>query len=775
MYAKFFFYPTDIHFSSQGAILLGVTKENKRIAVLDLSYHPWLLVREKDFNNLSALWQTKGLKPLHWQEENDFIKVFFEINSFITAVRLGLKAKIPLYNCDLPLRRRYWVDKNFIPLSLLSASGDGWVQDQFKTDFSIIAENLEAVEVEDLPNFLAFDIETASSRVWPDPKIDPIVSIALYGKNFRQVLTWKRFAQCPNYVKFVDSEAELLAEFLNILKQQNPYALIGYGSESFDLPFIFERMKKYGLKPDFNWSENQKNNALIGFQHLDITYFIKTFLDLDTARYNLDQVARKLLGKGKLDKLAPNKINEIWSVGLDVELKHLIEYNLTDAQLVYELLLTFLPILKELTKLTKLHVRDLFKTSYGTLVEWFIITNSKIPIPKKPTTYELFERVKKTFQGAFVVEPKPGLYNDICCFDFRSLYPSIMASHNISPETINCTCCQTNKTYNVENEIWFCSKKQGFLANLAKELIERRARVNEIIKQSSEKELTELRARSQALKRIAASFYGYLGFPASRFYCFDCARAITHLGRKYIDMVIGEAKKFGFEILYGDTDSLFVERKDKDPRVFLKLINNILPNPMELELKGVYKTGLFFGRKSGEGGAKKRYALLAQDGSMILKGIEAIRSDWSALAKQSQKEVLKILLIKQNLKEAISYVQNTITSLKNRKVNLKDLAINVRLTKNITSYKAKGPHVAAAEIAKAKGYLLKPGSVLSYIVTSGGEKVSTRVKLLEDSNVEDYDIDYYINHQLIRAVYKIFEIFGVQKEQLTWQKTLQDY
>ncbi|MEM4714139.1 MAG: DNA-directed DNA polymerase [Candidatus Nanoarchaeia archaeon] len=772
MFAKFLFYPTDVRVSPHGIVLLGVTKENKRIAVLDPTYRPWLLVKEQDFIKLNRLWEKQNLKPIHWQEEGEFIRIYFEPKSFTQAVLLGFKTKIFLYNADLPLRKRYWSDKNFTPFSLYCVSGETWAQELFKVDFSIIAENIQQIETNDLPKILAFDIETACSKMWPDPKNDPIISIAIYSENFKQVLTWKRFSQSPNYIKFVDSEAELLMEFFEILKQQNPFALIGYGSENFDLPYILERTKKYDLKLDLNWAENQD---LIGFLHIDIAHFIKTFLDLDTSRYNLDQVSKKILGKGKLDHLSPNKINEIWSVGLDIELKHLLEYNLTDAQLTFELFETFFPFLKELVKLTKLHFRDLFHASYSMLVEWFILANSKVPIPKKPFKREVFDRIKKTFQGAFVVEPKPGLYSNICCFDFRSLYPSIIASHNISPDTINCACCKPSDSFSI-GDVWFCSKKQGFLAILAKELIERRARINEIIKQNPDKkELVELKARSQALKRIAASFYGYLGFPASRFYCLDCAKAVTFLGRKYIDMVIGEAKKFGFEILYGDTDSLFVERKDKDPFLFLKLINNILPKPMELELKGIYKTGLFFGKKEGEGGAKKRYALLAEDGSIVLKGVEAIRSDWSSLAKEAQKEVLRILLLKQDLKEAIAYVRNLINSIKNKKVNLRDLVISVKLTKNITSYKAKGPHVVAAQIAKAKGYPLKPGSVLNYIVTKGGEKISTKVKLFEEATLDDYDADYYVNHQLIRAVYKIFEIFGVQKEQLLWQKTLQDY
>jgi len=779
------FYPSDASVTSEGVFVFGYTQDKKKIAVFDAKYFPWLALAQENVDGLRQICNKLGVEFKHTQNEGNLTKGFFNIKDFDKVAREA--RQLNLYNSDISLRKRWWIDRKILPFTLTKAIGEPLSRANLKVDMVLGADFLDSLNTSlDTIDIVGFDFETSSSGAFPDPELNAIISIALYSNNFRRVITWKRFAPHEPHVTFVDSEAELIEEFVRSVNELKPHILAGYGSDNFDMPYLIRRAKKYDIELELNWDKSElslkrsghRTARVVGISYCDVSHFIRRILALDTDHYSLDLVAKKMLGKGKLAGFNAKRINEIWSVGLPEELALLCDYNLIDAQLAQELAKKILPVQMELCKLTGQPLHDVNLMTYGTLVEWFVIKNADIFIPPRPKEMEVAERQRHSYEGGLVVEPIPGLYKDICAFDFRSLYPSIIASHNISPETMDCSCCGVRGGFAIKEEsIWFCSKKQGFVPKLVGDLVERRKRINDILAATSPSDasFSELMARQHALKFIAAAFYGYLGFGASRFYSFDCAKAVTSLGRKYIQMVLKEANKLGFKILYGDTDSLFVVMKndtDAEAKSFLQIINSILPAPMELEFKAKYRSGIFLGKKSGEGGAKKRYALLTQGNSLILRGLEAIRGDWSNLAKRTQKEILQILLAEQDAEKGLAHFRKITNNVKTQKTELEDLAIRIKLTRPLQSYATNAPHVVAAKLAKAKGHPVRRGFLVSYVRTKGPDKV----RLLEDCKKEDYDADYYIEHQLLRAVYKIFEIFGYGLEKLkAGQTTLEGY
>ena len=154
-----------------------------------------------------------------------------------------------------------------------------------------------------------------------------------------------------------------------------------------------------------------------------------------------------------------------------------------------------------------------------------------------------------------------------------------------------------------------------------------------------------------------------------------------------------------------------------------------------------------------------------------MRGLEAIRGDWSKLAKTSQRKVLEFVLTDGNALRATSYVNQLISNVKKRKVDLSDLIIEVRLTRNLDAYSSKGPQVAAGELAAAKGEAVGRGYKVKFIVKTGAGKISEKVGLPENVSIDDYDVDYYVNHQIIRPIMKIFELFGISEEKLKGGQT----
>ncbi|AHF81008.1 DNA polymerase domain-containing protein [Thermococcus paralvinellae] len=271
------------------------------------------------------------------------------------------------------------------------------------------------------------------------------------------------------------------------------------------------------------------------------------------------------------------------------------------------------------------------------------------------------------------------------------------------------------------------------------------------------------------------SFYGYMGYPKARWYSKECAESVTAWGRTYIEMTIKEIEeKFGFKVLYADTDGLYAtipgtnaETIKKKAKEFLKYINSKLPGLLELEYEGFYVRGFFV--------TKKRYALIDEEGKIITRGLEVVRRDWSEIAKETQAKVLEAILKDGSIEKAVEIVKKVVEDLAKYKVPLEKLVIHEQITKSLDEYKATGPHVAVAKRLKARGVKVRPGMIISYIILKGDKKISERAILLSeyDPKKHKYDPDYYIEHQVLPAVLRILEAFGYRKEDLRYQKTKQ--
>ena len=157
-------------------------------------------------------------------------------------------------------------------------------------------------------------------------------------------------------------------------------------------------------------------------------------------------------------------------------------------------------------------------------------------------------------------------------------------------------------------------------------------------------------------------------------------------------------------MLYGDTDSVMMalDKKTKqDAFSFVEQINTSLPGLMELEFEGFYPSGIFVSAKEGPYGAKKKYALLDENGNIKIKGFELVRRNWSFIAKEVQEEVLNIILRERDSEKALKYVRNIINDLRQKKIPNDKVVIYVQLQKDISEYAAIGPHVAVARRLKS--------------------------------------------------------------------------
>jgi DNA polymerase I len=689
-----------------------------------------------------------------------------------------------IYGYDIPTARRYLIDNGLVPMQGIDVVGEVREENGMKTVF--LKAPPKKVEMPPLKlNLMSFDIEVYSPTGSPRAERDPIMMISLADdRGFRKVLTWRDLPTNLDYVEVLGSEREMLKRFLEIVEEKDIDVLLGYNTDLFDFPYLKERAKQLKIKLRLGRDGSEVITRRRRFAtatrtrgriHVDVftmVNFLATIGHMRLIHYTLEDVYRHVLGKEKPD-FEFTKFAEAWEKGGE-PWKRLLEYSLSDAVATLELGEEFLPLFVELTRIVGQNLFDVTRMTPGQLVEWLLISEAHQKgelIPARPVGEEYEERVEETYVGAYVMEPAKGFHEGLVVFDFRSLYPSIIITHNIDPSTVNCECCEKGKTTAVpELGYHICKKRKGFLPDIVERVVKTRSKLKTEMRKHRRgtREYQSLNARQWALKIVSNSFYGMLAYPRARWYSKESAESVTSFGRHYIHETIQMAEEFGLEVVYGDTDSLHCRLNGKsreDAMRFMEKVNNKLPGMIELELEAFYPRAVFV--------TKKRYAMIDDEGRIVVKGLEFVRRDWAAIAKRTQEDVLKAILKDGSPEKAAKIVRNITKQVLEGSANLEDLIIYTQLKMPIESYRAIGPHVVAAKRLRELGYEVEPGTMIAYIEAKGHGSISERAIPIEDFKGKEYDPEYYVGHQVLPAVMRIMEVLGYREEDLKFEKKKQ--
>ena len=703
------------------------------------------------------------------------------------ADRLGFEEIEKRRGYDLGFITHYIIEKKISPLCWYEITGDllnnsqdfGGIDMALDVDLCLKLESMKKIsEKKFTPKVLAYDIETDELKIGKGD----ILMISLVGKNFKKVLTWKKIKEKPDYVEYAEDEAELLEKFCKEVRKFSPDFLVGYFSDGFDLPYLKARAEKHNVKLSLGLDNSQPRftrginltGKIKGIVHVDLLRFIRTVYSqyMKSETFSLNEVAGEFLEEKKKDfklkhssKIEDNDWNDYY------------EYNLHDSVLVYKLFEKMWPDILEFSKTIQEPVFEISRNGMSKNVESYIIHNlekfNEIP-EKRPTYDEISERRhRERYEGAFVLEPIPGLYENLVMFDFTSFWPSIIVTFNLSRSTL----LEKKEKNSIEAEVLgkkvYFTKKPGFFPEMLKEIIEKRKKFKQELKQEPN---VIKKARSNAFKLLANASYGYQGFFGARYYCPEASGAATSISRGFIKRTIKNINKADYKTIYSDTDSiafLLQRRTEKQTMNFLKDLNSNLPGIMELELEDFYKRGLWVTTRGGTIGAKKKYALIDKNKKVKIRGFETVRRDWCTLARKVQDKVIRQILNDGNEKKALEYVKEIVKKIKQRKVDKEDLIIKTQLKKPISEYKAISPHVIAARKMHEKEIPVSQGHLIEYYIAETPKGVKTKlvrekVKLPEEKG--EYDIKYYLEHQILPAVENIFQVFKIEIKEITDKK-----
>jgi len=768
--------------------LFGVDEKGKSILVLD-DYQPYFYVLPKNKNKIKERLRTikivedvKEEKRKLGLDEKEFLKIFVDLPQNVPEVRDSIKNSPFVDNCyeySINFYKRYLMDKKFYPSDWLKIAGEEIKSKEGHLFDTIIkAKKILKIEKEEITKIkiLAFDIEVVNNEII-------MISVA-DNSGYKKLLTWKKARQAD----ISKNEKEMLERFEKTVNERNPDIIVTYNGDMYDFEVLRERCEE--LKVDMNISRDlssvkferrahMSSARLFGRVHIDLFNFVNNILSpqLPSEVFTLNEVAKELIDEGK-EELSLEDIIQLWKCNPD----KLAEYCQHDSLLTLKLSQNILPQIFELSKISGQLPFDCSRLTYGLLAEWFLVRKSAelgYISPNQPHWKEIQKRrMLRPYRGGYVKEPKAGLHNDIAVFDFRSLYPSIIVTYNISPETLNCKCCKGYKVPGSKN--YFCKKRQGFVSRLVKELIESRREIKEKMKSAkSDNVRKQLDEEQKAVKIVANASYGMMAYVGAKWYCRECAEASAAFGRENIKKSITIAEKYGFDVLYGDTDSLFVKLKRsgnirKAAKEFLNKINKKLLGIIELELQGIYEKGIFVPQKIGGYTAKKRYALIDKDGNLLVRGLETVRRDWCDIARSLQHDVLRLVLMDKE-KQAVTKVREIIERIKKRKVDMKDIAVRTQLGKELEEYKAIAPHIAVAKRLEKEGHEVRAGMVLSYIITKKKGSVSDKAESTDKVSIKDYDIDYYLNKQVIPVALRVLQVLGYKEDDFLKKESLKKF
>ncbi len=621
--------------------------------------------------------------------------------------------------------------------------GDEIRLDGFKGYQLISYESAEEALQPDLKT-VSIDFVISSVQGSPDPERDPVNAILVFdGDNIRE------------FILEDGNDIRLIREFIDYIARLDPDVIISFYGNRMFYPYLVNRLKRAGLTVDIGRYPKEIHQSILGHFSIGGRINIDLYEYVDDIPFFQRKTLEELAEYLRID--GPNKVvdillyNRYWREERDT----LLEYISWRVKAMYAAYKALEGDIYTLSNVTGIPPDYVLTSSSGRQVEFYIMSEAVkrgLVIPRS------VERYVRSYPGGLVIKPVVGLHKDVCVIDFKSMYPSLMIKYNISPETVVSSPVDEGFFFE-EIGLGVRIDVDGLFPEILKTLLrlrnEARERLSNLSKTSPEYRLLD--ARQRIYKILANTVYGYMGWPQARWYSYEGASLVTYLGRRTISQAIEYASELGLEVIYGDTDSLFVRYDgDKVGRLLNRIESEL---GLEAKIDKIYRSILFTE-------AKKRYAGYTYDSSIDVVGLEYTRRDWCDYARELQYEVIKAVLIDGDKKKAIDIFRDYVSRIRKGEVPLEKLVIWEQITRSLKDYKANAPHIEVAKELEKRGWRIRRGMFIGYIVLKGSGPIYKRSVYYVEADPDKVDVNYYIYHQLLPVVHRVLSPLGVSRSSL---------
>lgn len=657
-------------------------------------------------------------------------------------------------------------------MRILYALKDAGIQ-TYEADLSTYQRYMIDEDVEMGQKFMTlyFDIETDDRGNGIEIGRDQIISFAAYDPRTKKT-----------YYKSGDNERGLIKGMLKLFAKYD--VIIGWNSEGFDLPYIKARAKSHEL-----WDELY---LLMGVQSLDLldkfqeTYGRDTEMVKKFRSFKLNDVASYFLGIGKIPR------GSTWEMFIN-EPEKLKEYNIRDVQLLDQLEgktgIVDLSIIKAHICGARLNE----KTSGRVLDQFIVRAANQRGVHYKSVLRNVVDEAESftnSYVGGHVFTPRLGRHTHIHTFDFSSLYPSIIRTFNISPETFHgkwksglveeegdgpftrvAEAQPLGSDIGTPTNVRYAGER-GVIPSLIHELVVIR---NKMRKEEMPKldptsfEYKNLDKKQYVYKILANSMYGIIGAPFFRYYHFDMAESITRTGHFLIKHASAWFEERGYPTIYGDTDSIFVQIEDgTDPQKLadqlqvaqaelLKELFQIRESFMVMDYEKSFDKFLITGKKKYVGILDEKMG-----NKFILTGMEAKKRDTIKIAADAQMHLFDMIIKNDTPLESVkSWLEQLKARVMTGKVAAEEITVHKKLTKHPKEFVAyqKGTKLPAhcQVYLDVKDVLKDPptvGSYIPFIITEGKPLSGVHPELWNGH----YDTTHYWNKAIYALLKRVLEV-----------------
>ena len=743
--------------------IYGRLEDGRTFLVRDDRQRPHFYVRERDAERAGAL----GAPSPQTSEKRTFAgepvcSIETEVPGDVPAIRDRLHALgIDTFEADVRFAIRYLIERGIKGGCEIEGEASP-ISNARHSSLIFFNPMLAPADVTLTPRVLSFDIET-------DAKSERLLAISLFAPGIDEVLIVDGSNRAmPEKAVRCASEYEALDAFCTKISEYDPDVITGWNTIDFDftvLQRIAHRLRHpFQLGRDEGAIRIRKAEGYFGSGQASIPGRLAldgidllrgAFVRMDD--YSLDAVAREVLGEGKAVKGdVRDRMAEI-AHNYRYDLPAFALYARTDARLAYQIIekLNLVELAFARSKLAGM-TPDRVAASIASF-DFLYLSELAHKGVVAPTVRSDDARVHAAQQGGHVLEPITGLHRNVWVFDFKSLYPSVIRTFNIDPLSYVAQPSASDDLIRTPGGAFH--RASAILPRMLDDLFPRR----EAAKKAGDE------VASNAIKILMNSFYGVLGTPACRFYNPALANSITGTGREMLLWSKRWFEQAGYKVLYGDTDSLFVlsgianaDEAHHRGKTSAATLNAELAafiqerwrvqSKLELKFEKLYTQLFLSPARHSTRGASKRYAGLRYGKDVAeFTGMEVVRRDWTALAKQVQRELYQRLFTDQPID---AYLADIVQQVRSGKLD-DALVYRKNLRKGADDYTATTPpHVAAARKSTQES-----GRLVSYVMTTAGPEPIDNIQ-------HPLDREHYVAKQVKPVAEPILATLGSSFEQV---------
>ena len=659
--------------------------------------------------------------------------------------REGKYAEFQLFNADLRLSQKYMLRHNVFPLAHVEVGSELAVldDDQFSIDYSVpelVGAKLD-IKVNKRGRIVTYD--------------DPVGEISIGDTTLTD-----------------RSEPEMLLGLVNAVSEINPDIIYTTGGDSFVVPYLYHRAEVNEINSEFQLGRESDE---VHSDYVPSSNYTRTSArdSEHKTRPRPEKRGRSYFTYGQIRYKPP-----FYAFKGRIHIDRVSSFIFLESGL-YGLI--------ELARLAGIPLQTMSRLSPGTAISSMQVTQALrdgVLVRWKKNVPESFKDAKTLLladRGGHIFDPLVGVHENVLEIDFASLYPNIIATKNISPETVLCECCSSDpRAPRVPSTGYHvCSKRRGLIPRVIERIIDRRVVHKKRIRE--ENDIHD--QRQKVLKWVLVTCFGYTGYRNARFGRIECHESITAYGREILLDAMEVAEGMGYQVLHGIVDSLWLaangvsmseagELQDSFSKLCSAITNR---TGINIEFENYYRWIVFLPNKSTGVGALTRYYGLFDSGEFKTRGIEIRQRSTPKLFATFQQELLDTLAVAKTKQELFKIVKtDTLRVIKEYarellagSCNPFDLVFSTRVTRELGGYRVFNDRVAALTQLTDEGVSVHPGETVRYVILKHNTRdPARRVRVLElmDGD-EEYDKQEYLKH-LLRTAASILRPFGYTEERL---------